>query len=241
MNAKVLFESEAKKFDNVIPLLIPFYSEIYNILMDSIPFYKNMPINILDIGCGTGTFAKIIKEHFPQAKITCLDFSKNMIEVAKEKLIDFRKDINFLVGDFNYLDIDSEYDVIVSSFALHHIQSDEEKRTLYNNIYRALNKNGVFFTADIVLGVNNYIKNLYEKKWEEHLIRQFSKNGMERGLKNSTLEKYQTDDNPSTLYEHLKWLEDSGFDQVETIWKYYKFAVFGGFKFDKEGKSLKRK
>ena len=86
MNAKVLFETEAKKFDNVIPLLIPFYSEIYNILIDSIPFYKNVPIKILDIGCGTGTFAKIVKEKFPYAKITCLDFSKNMIEVAKEKL-----------------------------------------------------------------------------------------------------------------------------------------------------------
>lgn len=224
--AKILFESEAKKFDNIIPLLIPFYNDIYNILIDSIPFYRNMPINVLDIGCGTGTFAKIIKEKFPYAKITCLDFAKNMIDMAKEKLSDYKNDINFLVGDFNNLNIEEEYDIIVSSFALHHIQTDEEKKKLYNNIYFALKDKGAFFTADIVLGVNNYIKNLYEQKWEEHLIKQAAK----IKLGSDTLKKYQTDDNPSTLYEHLRWLENAGFNQVETIWKYYNFAIFGGFK-----------
>lgn len=226
MNAKILFEEEAKKFDNVIPLLIPFYSEIYNILTDSIPFYRKIPIKILDIGCGTGTFAERLKEKFPQAKITCLDFANNMIDVAKSKLAKYSKDIDFLVGDFNNLDIKNEYDVVVSSFALHHIQTDKEKLRLYKNIYEALKPNGVFLTADIVLGVNNYIKNLYEKKWEEHLIKQYNKSRLDT----NTLEKYQTDDNPSELFKHLKWLDISGFQQVETIWKYYNFAIFGGYK-----------
>jgi len=230
MNAKTLFETEAQKFDNVIPLLIPFYSEIYNILIDSIPFYRNTSIKILDIGCGTGTFAKILKEKFPHAKITCLDFAKNMIEVAKAKLINYKEDVDFLVGDFNDLNIKNEYDVIVSSFALHHIQTDSEKLQLYKNIYEALNKNGVFLTADIVLGVNNYIRNLYEKKWEEHMIKQFNKNR----LKSKILERYQADDNPSKLFDHLKWLENSGFNQIETIWKYYNFAIFGGYKINKK-------
>lgn len=224
--AKMLFESEAQKFDNVIPLLIPYYGEIYKILLDSIPFYRKSPLKILDIGCGTGTFAKIAKESFTYAQITCLDFAQNMIDVAKLKLSMFEQDVKFLVGDFNNLKIKDEYDVIVSSFALHHIQTDEEKKKLYKNIYQALKDKGVFFTADIVLGVNNFIKNLYEKKWEEHLIKQSVKIKLGSG----TLEKYQTDDNPSTLYEHLNWLENSGFNQVETIWKYYNFAIFGGFK-----------
>ena len=42
------------------------------------------------------------------------------------------------------------------------------------------------------------------------------------------LTRYQTDDNPSELFQHLKWLENSGFSEVETIWKYYNFAIFGG-------------
>lgn len=226
MNAKILFETEAKKFDNVIPFLIPFYNEIYDILIDSIPFYRNSEINILDIGCGTGTFAKLLKEKFPYAKITCLDFAQNMIEVARDKLRDFDGDINFLVGDFNNLKIKNEYAVIVSSFALHHIQTDKEKIRLYQNIYKALNNSGVFLTADIVLGVNNYIKNLYDRKWEEHIVKQIMRNLID----STTLIRYQTDDNPSRLFDHLRWLSEAGFNQVENIWKYYNFAVFGGFK-----------
>ena len=87
MNAKILFEEEAKEFDCVIPLLIPFYKEIYNILVDTIPFESNESIKILDIGCGTGTFAKILKEAYPNSRITCLDFAQNMIEMARTKLI----------------------------------------------------------------------------------------------------------------------------------------------------------
>lgn len=226
MNAKILFENEAKKFDNVIPLLIPYYNEIYDILIDSIPFYRNTPLNILDIGCGTGTFTKLVKQNFLYARITCLDFAQNMIDVAKSKLRDYKNDVDFLVGDFNDFDFEKKYDVIVSSFALHHIKTDKEKFRIYKNIYQALKQNGVFLTADIVLGVNNYIKNLYDKKWEEHIIKHFP----ERGFESKTLERYQTDDNPSKLYDHLNWLEAAGFNQVETIWKHYKFAIFGGFK-----------
>lgn len=225
-NAKILFENEAKNFDNVIPLLIPFYDEIYNILIDFIPFSKNEPIKILDIGCGTGTFVKILKEVFPDSKVTGLDFSKNMIEIAKEKLDEYKNDINFLVGDFNKLNIYRQFDLIVSSFALHHIPSDIEKLRLYKNIFAALNTNGVFLNADIVLGSNNYIRSLYEKKWKEHVTQKLPQYKIEKKI----LEKYQADDNPSEIFNHLKWLENSGFCQVEIIWKYYKFAIFGGFK-----------
>lgn len=226
-NARILFENEAKNFDNVIPLLIPFYDEIYNILVDFIPFSKDEPIKILDIGCGTGTFAKILKKVFPNSKVTCLDFAKNMIDIAKDKLDEYKNDINFLVGDFNKLNIYRQFDLIVSSFALHHIPTDIEKLRLYKNIYAALNTNGVFLNADIVLGSNNYIRNLYEKKWKEYVLQKFPQNKIEKQL----LDKYQTDDNPSEVFNHLKWLENSGFNQVEIIWKYYKFAIFGGFKF----------
>jgi len=224
MNAKILFEEEAKEFDCVIPLLIPFYKEIYNILVDTIPFESNESIKILDIGCGTGTFAKILKEAYPNSRITCLDFAQNMIEIARTKLIQYRKDVDFYVGDFNKLNLYKEYDVIVSSFALHHIPTDREKIRLYKNIYKALNKDGVFLTADIVLGSNTHIKSLNDKKWKEYMTKHFPEMAEEKEL----LTRYQTDDNPSELFQHLKWLENSGFSEVETIWKYYNFAIFGG-------------
>ena len=225
-NAKKLYENEAKEFDYVIPTLIPFYNEIYNILIDSIPFKSEEAIEILDIGCGTGTLAKILKEKFPNSKVTCVDFSKNMIKIAQRKLIQYQKDINFLVTDFNNITAGKKYDVIVSSFALHHIPTDEQKIRLYKNIFNMLNGNGVFLNADLVLGSNNHIKNMNSKKWKEHIIKYF--NQIE--VLNELIPKYQAGDNPSVLFNHLRWLDSVGFKEVETIWKYYNFAIYGGRK-----------
>ncbi len=225
-NAKTLYDKEADAFDYVIPNLIPFYSEIYNILIDAIPFNEYAHINILDIGCGTGTLARKLKEKFQNSKITCLDFSTNMLKVAKSKLSEYSSDIDFLVGDFSKFNLSKKYDVIVSSFALHHIPTDIQKIDLYSKIYDSLNYNGIFYNADLVLGSSSHIKNLNLKKWKEHILNYFE----EVEALDKLLPKYQADDNPSVLFNHLKWLDDTGFKEIETVWKYYNFAIYGGKK-----------
>jgi len=226
--AKILFEEEAKKFDDVIPLLIPFYKETYDILISAVPFKNSENIRILDLGCGTGTLAKRLKQNFPLSKITCLDFSANMLEVAKSKLNKYKDDIEFLAGDFNKISSEEKYDVIVSSFALHHISTDKEKIRTYKNIYRSLTNNGVFLTADIVLGAGDHIKDLYFEKWQNFMKKNFSEQIIKKGL----VSKYQADDNPSPMIKHLNWLQNVGFNEVETIWKYFNFAVWGGRKLE---------
>jgi len=220
---KHLFEEKAKEFDSVIPLIIPFYNKIFEILLDSIPFQKQNSVRVLDIGCGTGTLARIIKDRFPFSHITCVDFAENMIEIAKSKLNEFKEDIEFYVGDFNKYETTKKYDVIVSCFALHHIASDEEKIQTYRNIFNNLNENGVFLVADIVLGSNDHINDLNSSRWKEFLYRNFDKNAIEKEL----LPTYQAGDNPSPIFNHFKWLESSGFQEIEAIWKYFNFAVFG--------------
>lgn len=42
--------------------------------------------NILEIGCGTGNYTKMLMQRFPTADITAIDFSAEMISVAAEKL-----------------------------------------------------------------------------------------------------------------------------------------------------------
>lgn len=223
---KILFEQEAKDFDYIIPLLIPFYNKIYEMLIETIPLPTQKTFKILDIGCGTGTLAKKLKENFPLSQITCLDFANNMIEIAKNKLSEYQNDIRFVIGDFNDIEFHDKYDVIVSCFALHHIPSDKEKIKTYQNIYRNLNKGGLFLTADIVLGTNNYTKHLYFEKWKNFMRQSFSNNIIEEEL----LPKYQAGDNPVELFSHLKWLEKSGFSDIETVWKYFNFAIWGGKK-----------
>jgi len=79
---------------------------------------------------------------FPLAEVTCLDLADNMIAMAKAKL-GFCPRVRYIAGDFNILDSSSKYDAIVSSLALHHLVTDEDKRRFYRRSYQTLNPGGV--------------------------------------------------------------------------------------------------
>jgi tRNA (cmo5U34)-methyltransferase len=215
------FEEEAEAFDKTILKLIPHYTEMIDALVMSIPFKKDERINVIDLGCGTGTVARKIKDVFPNAKISCLDIAENMINLARQKL---GGKTDCYVGDFYKFEFDKKYDVIVSSLALHHLADDEDKKLFYRKIYNALNNNGVFYNADVVLGSNDRLQELYLAKWKAFMNKTVSLDEIE----NRWMVNYRTEDRPARLMNHIAWLRDIGFDDVDVVWKYYNFAVYGG-------------
>ncbi|MBI5679871.1 MAG: class I SAM-dependent methyltransferase [Methanobacterium sp.] len=222
---KAHFEEEAHEFDELILKLIPHYEEMINALISSIPFNHDDSIKVLDLGCGTGTITKNLKEKFPNARVKCLDLARNMIEMAKIKLQEY-DNINYVIGDFYRLDISEKYDVIVSSLALHHLVTDEDKKDFYKKIYAALNPGGIFLNADVVLGSNDNLQILYINKWKEFMSLSVSAKEIEE----KWIPAAEAEDHPAKLVDQLKWLVEIGFRDVDVIWKYYGVAVYGGFK-----------
>ncbi len=71
--------------------------------------------NILDIGCGTGIYTKLLRDKFPRAKIEALDCSSRMIKIAKQK---FKGDkINFIMADAQEIPRNQKFDLITSNAA----------------------------------------------------------------------------------------------------------------------------
>ncbi len=219
------FEDEAKEFDEIILRLIPHYKEMIDGMVSSIPADNSSNINVIDLGCGTGTISKQIKINYPGATITCLDLAENMIEMSKLKLAAF-PDIRFQVGDFRNYEFDDTYDVVVSSLALHHLVTDDDKIEFYKKIYASLRPNGVFFNADVILGSNELIQESYMEKWKSFMKKHVS----EEEIENRWLPQYRKEDRPAKLMDQMTWLSDIGFTQVDVVWKYYNFAVYGGFR-----------
>jgi tRNA (cmo5U34)-methyltransferase len=219
------FEEEAAEFDQIILRLIPHYPEMVRALLTAIPFDKSRRINVIDLGCGTGTIARSIVQAFPQARITCLDLAGNMIEMAKLKLGGF-PDTRFQVGDFRNYPFDETYDVVVSSLALHHLVTDEQKIDFYRKVHAALRPQGVFYNADVILGSSPYLQAAYLEKWREFMRKQVS----EEEIDHKWLPKYYREDRPAKLIDQLAWLAGLGFVDVDIIWKYYNYAVYGGRK-----------
>jgi tRNA (cmo5U34)-methyltransferase len=219
------FEEEAHKFDRIIQQLIPYYDEMLQALVAAIPFEKDYSIQVLDLGCGTGTLAQHILNAFPQAHITCLDFSEQMIEMAQSKLANFSR-VNYVVRDFRqYVPTDS-YHVIVSSLALHHLVTDDEKKAFYQKIHESLLPGGCFYNADVVLGASEHLQSVYIERWKAFMQCQISEDEIE----NVWLRKYSDEDRPAQLMKQLTWLSDIGYRNVDVLWKYYNFAVYGGVK-----------
>ncbi len=54
-------------------------------LAASVPASCN-PQSILEIGCGTGNYTRLLRKRFPGAEIQALDFAGGLIECAKDKL-----------------------------------------------------------------------------------------------------------------------------------------------------------
>jgi len=40
--------------------------------------------------------------------------------------------------------------------------------------------------------------------------------------------RYEAEDRPAPLVDQLTWLTTIGFRDVDVVWKYYNFAVYGG-------------
>jgi malonyl-CoA O-methyltransferase len=93
---------------------------------------------ILDIGCGTGNYTKLLREKFPGASIKAVDMSPEMIEIAKEKLRD--EVIEFIVADGEVIDFNEPFDLISSNASFQWFEDLEKTLSRYK---RLLNENGV--------------------------------------------------------------------------------------------------
>ncbi len=217
------FEDEAKDFDRLILTLIPDYPQMVEALIAAIPFDSAAPLRAIDLGCGTGTVASAVLKAFPNAHVTCLDLAKNMITMARAKLARYPH-VNYIVGDFHR--IDGNHDVVLSSLALHHLPTDADKQQIYRRIYDSLIPGGVFYTADLVLGSDDFVQAAYVRKWCEFMQRSVSQEEIE----DRWIPKYHAEDRPAKLIPQLTWLAEIGFSDVDVLWKYYNFAVYGGIK-----------
>jgi tRNA (cmo5U34)-methyltransferase len=218
------FEEEAEVFDGLIKTLIPSYEDMVNSLVLALPFHEKEKIKVLDLGCGTGNISLTVKERFPNARITCVDMAENMIKMAKFKLASY-DDIEFIIEDVRDLDFQDEFDAVISSLALHHLQH-QEKKPFYHTIKKFLKKGGVLYNADNILGSSFHLNQLYMDKWIEFMLNSHT----QEEIDSVWLPKHREEDFPAPLMDHIHWLEDAGFDEVDVVWKSYMFGVYGGKK-----------
>jgi ubiquinone/menaquinone biosynthesis C-methylase UbiE len=103
---------------------------------------------VLDIGCGTGTFAVLLKKRFPKVEVIGLDPDQKALARAKRKSERAGVSIRFDQGFADELQYESgSFDVVFSSFMFHHLELKDREKTL-RGVRRILKPAGGFFLLD---------------------------------------------------------------------------------------------
>jgi tRNA (cmo5U34)-methyltransferase len=216
------FEAEAFEYDGQILRLVPEYHAQHELVLAILPFPATAPLQVLDLGCGTGVLSHVILRAFPRARVVSWDLTPNMLEMCKQTLAPFADRVTLRQGDFGRDDLGAGYDLVVSGLAIHHLD-DPGKRALYRRIFAALRPGGVFLNREIVLGATPALTALYERLWRAHV--QASGEADE-----SWFRRYFEEDLPASVEDQMKWLAEAGFADVACHWRRLNFAIFGGSK-----------
>ena len=193
--------------------------------------------SFLDLGCGDGFMGYYVFELFPESQGVFVDLSHEMIKRAEEKNSTFHAD--FCVCDFskkdwiNSLQIKRKYDLIISGYAIHHIENEEKKR-LYNQIYELLNPNGIFLNLEHVLSPDEELEKLFRTLFDDGML-EYHKSIGDKRSREEIIKKYH-DPNHAALNrlefveKQCKWLRKAGFHHVDCYMKIFELALFGGVK-----------
>ncbi len=107
-------------------------------------FYKlKKKVDILDLGCGTGSTLMLIKKK---------NFNIDFVDISKIALKKIKKKNNIKIFNQNFNDFlentKKKYDLIIDSTSLQH-QNEKEIKKSFSLINKNLKKNGFFFSINL--------------------------------------------------------------------------------------------
>lgn len=218
------FNAVSEKYDKQRRFLIPCFDDFYGTaltLSEQVPAVTN----ILDVGAGTGLMSALFQEKYPDAKITLIDISADMLKKAEERF-EGNENVSFLNADFATVDLpENQYDLVVSGLAIHHLPH-ELKQQLFNKIAKTLKSGGWFINADQVLGETELAEKVYTEHWKNHVQQHPDLTAEE---KQSAFERIKIDI-MAPLKPQLEWLEAAGLKNANCYYQYYNFVVFAANK-----------
>lgn len=184
----------------------PHRAEGEGVLLDHVPRDAR---RILDLGTGDGRMLALLRIDRPEIVAVGLDFSKVMLEAARERIADDER-VELIQHDLaEPLPELGRFDAVVSSFAIHHLEH-ERKRSLYGEVFDLLEPGGVFANFEHVASATHRLHLAFFQAIGE------------------PIENEDPSDRTLDVHTQLGWLREIGFDDVDCYWKWLEMALLIG-------------
>ena len=205
--------SEWTKPDHALDYLrrleeIPHRKEGEATLISEVPKHAT---RILDLGCGNGHLLALLLVHCNKATGVGVDFSPTMLnEAARRFAGEPRVELVTHNLDSHLPDL-GRFDVIASSFAIHHC-ADDRKRAIYREVWDFLEPVGTFCNLEHVASPNEHV--------HKRFLDAMNTAGEDEDPSNQLLD----------VETQLQWLREIGYQDVDCYWKWRELALIVGRK-----------
>lgn len=233
-------EAASDRFIELGRIYTPVREEIGETILDLIPVERDEPFLAVELGMGVGWLSAALLERFPAARVLGLDGSPAMLRAAAVTLQPFAG--RFELRPFRLEDpswrrtLDAGMRCVVSSLVVHHLEA-ACKQSLYRDLYARLADGGALLIADLVAPRGEQERRALARWWDAEVHRRSltiagSLDAYHQFVEDrwNWYEHPDPTDMPSTIPEHLQWLEAAGFVGVNVFWERAGHAVYGGYK-----------
>lgn len=212
-------QEQAAAYDDLTIKTIPDMESYYGAVTHALP---KGGVNILELACGTGILTTRIQKTHPDATLTCIDRSPEMLAVARKK--PENTGVTLIEGDVLDPWPDGPYDAVVSTFCIIAFEPDVQL-SLLRRIHTALRPGGICIT-----GCSVRPKNTEEEK---HLLNEWETFMQDGELDPAEIHRQITSwgtagDHIPTPDAFQDMLKEAGFTHIRCTYNQELYAVFVG-------------
>lgn len=225
-----------QRYDTDMDLLHPNRHKMAAVVLDVLPFDANDTLVALDLGIGTGFLTGHVLRAYPRSSVIGVDGSSEMIALAKVRLSSFADRVRLVSASFAAFDLESipDLDLVLSSFALHHLDRPS-KHCVLEGACNRLKPGGWFMNADMFATSHADIERIIRDIRAAGIVTRNA--GTDPRFVNETDVRAFLDglaasegDQPLNMQDDLELLRQAGIENASVFWQEYREIVYGGYK-----------
>lgn len=213
-----------RSYDLLAEKSLPHYHEAHRILVSALCFAKDQPLDIVDLGVGSGVTSAYILRNYPKARITGVDLFQEMLDDARVRLDPFNDRVMLVQSDNTEFmrRLDRKVHAVVSAFCIHHLDA-AGKRELFHLICDRLLPGGRFLMLDLTTFEDQCLRELARSTTIEHM----KSNVEDEQYRVKWIHHWNEINIPHPADEMVAWLKEADF-KAETVFRSSEVALVIG-------------